>query len=149
MFWNPFMKSKNIGARENLSLNIDSLSAMIVDQQRSSGEIPWCRGMKTDPWDMVESIMGLGIGGHLEKARLAFDWLRKEQMEDGSWHAAYMDGEPEDQTRDTNMTTYIAVGVFHHFLLTGDHDFLRKMWDTVRKAINFAVEMQAPGGEIY
>ena len=49
----------------------------------------------------------------------------------------------------TNMSSYIAVGVLHHFLVTGDITFLKKLWPTVKAAINFALSLQAPGGEIY
>jgi hypothetical protein len=76
-------------------------------------------------------------------------WLAGIQLEDGSWHAAYQDDAPIDLTRDTNISTYIAVGTYHHFLLTGNKKFLKDMWPTVEKAIDFAVSLQAPTGEIY
>ena len=72
----------------------------------------------------VEAAMGLAIGGFLEEARRAYGWLAETQLPDGSWYAAYRDGVPEDMTRDTNMSSYIAVGVYHNYLLTGDRTFL-------------------------
>jgi hypothetical protein len=39
------------------NLNIDSLSRFIMSLQKDNGDIPWYEGGKTDPWDMVESIM--------------------------------------------------------------------------------------------
>ena len=43
--------------------------------QSPSGAIPSLKGGKLDPWDHIESIMGLATLGHLEAARLGFDWL--------------------------------------------------------------------------
>jgi hypothetical protein len=97
----------------------------------------------------VESAMGLTVGGYLKEAQLAFDWLAENQLPDGSWFSAYINGIPEDKTREANMASYIAVGVLHYYLITGDKEFLCKMWDTIRKAIDFTVNLQAPGGEIY
>jgi hypothetical protein len=68
--------------------------------------------------------------------------MQTMQLADGSWFSAYRKGIPEDRTRETNMSAYIAVGVFHYWLVTGDRNFLESMWDTVRRAIDFAVGLQ-------
>lgn len=134
---------------QNLTIDIDRVAGLIAEMQRENGEIPWCEGEKTDPWDHVEAAMGLSIGGYLKAARRAFRWMAGKQLYDGSWYASYRNSIPEDRTRDTNLSTYIAVGVFHYYLITGDVIFLKEMWKTIQSAINFAVDMQAPGGEIY
>ncbi len=133
----------------DLSINIDEICNVILTNQLSSGEIPWCEGQKTDPWDHVEAAMGLSIGGYLAEARAAFDWMVGNQNKDGSWYSAYMQGVPEDRTRDANMSSYIAVGVFHHYLITGDLGFLERMWKPLAAAINFALRLQTPDGEIH
>jgi hypothetical protein len=133
----------------DLSINIEDICNLIAQTQLSSGEIPWSEGQKTDPWDHVEAAMGLSIGGYLSQAKRAFDWLAGIQHEDGSWYAAYRQGVPEDKTRDANMSSYIAVGVFHHYLITGDLTFLKQMWPTVSAAIDFALGLQTPTGEIH
>jgi len=139
----------NLFARkQDVSIDVDLVGGMIAKIQRQSGEIPWCEDEKTDPWDHVEAAMGLSIGGFLKEARKAYKWLARMQLEDGSWYASYMNGIPEDKTRDTNLSSYIAVGVFHYYLITGDLTFLEEMWPTIKSAINFALDMQAPGGEI-
>ena len=145
------MKSETSISRSipDLSINIADISNVILTNQLPSGEIPWCQGQKTDPWDHVEAAMGLSIGGYLSQARLAFEWMRHNQNEDGSWFSAYMQGVPEDRTRDANMSSYIAVGVFHHYLITGDFGFLKHMWPTIKAAINFALRLQTADGEIY
>jgi len=127
----------------------DAVAGLIADTQKPDGEIPWSPGDKTDPWDHVEAAMGLGIGGRFREARNAFAWMVRNQRKDGAWHAAYRDGRPEDLTLDTNMTSYIAVGVFHHYLLTRDRGFLQEMWTPVSRAVEFALTLQNKTGEIY
>jgi len=131
------------------AIDIEAPAALIAMTQLPSGEIPWCDGQKTDPWDHVEAAMGLGIGGRWEAARKGFQWLARAQRCDGSWYSAYLQGRAQDRTRDANMTAYVAVGVYHHYLLTGDVDFLSTMWKTVCRAIEFALSLQAPQGEIH
>jgi MMP endo-(1,4)-3-O-methyl-alpha-D-mannosidase len=143
------MKPGGTALKTRLAVNIDAVADLIVRTQEESGEIPWFAGDKTDPWDHVESAMGLAIGGYLAEARRAYGWMRRMQLSDGSWYAAYRNGEPEDCTRDTNMTSYVAVGVFHYYLITGDRSFLARYWDCIEAAVDFAVDMQAPGGEIH
>ncbi|MBW2443174.1 MAG: phenyltransferase domain-containing protein [Deltaproteobacteria bacterium] len=145
------MKSETSISRSipDLSIDIDDVCSVILTNQLPSGEIPWCQGQKTDPWDHVEAAMGLSIGGYLRQARAAFEWMLRNQNKDGSWFSAYMQGKPEDRTRDANMSSYIAVGVFHHYLITGDLDFLKHMWPAIKAAINFALRLQTADGEIY
>lgn len=135
-------------SRPKSIIDIDAICRLILDVQLPSGEIPWSKGDKTDPWDHVESAMGLVIGGYREAARKAFTWMKSTQLADGSWYSAYRHGVPEDRTRETNMAAYIAVGVFHYRQVTGDNTFMASMWDTVRRAIDFSIRHQRPGGEI-
>ncbi len=125
------------------------LGAFIAGLQRESGEIPWSEGGKTDPWDHIESAMGPAVAGYVEEARRAYEWMKQTQLEDGSWWAEYRDGVPTDRRRDANFSSYIAVGVFHHYLLTNDRVFLREMWPAVSAGIDYALGLQAPTGEIY
>lgn len=134
--------------RRKLAVDVDAVCRLIAATQLPSGEIPWSGGDKTDPWDHVESAMGLVVGGYLEEARRGFLWMKARQLPDGSWYSAYRNGQPEDRTRETNMSAYVAVGVFHYWLITGDRDFLESMWPTVRRAIDFAVGLQRGSGEI-
>jgi hypothetical protein len=131
------------------AIDIGAPADLIAGTQLPSGEIPWCPEQKTDPWDHVEAAMGLGIAGRREAARAAFRWLAGVQLRDGSWYSAYLQARPQDRTRDANLSAYVAVGVYHHYLLTGDRAFLSAMWKTVRAAIDFALRLQAPQGEIH
>ena len=133
----------------DLSINIDAVCRLIAKTQLPSGEIPWGEGQKTDPWDHIESAMGLSTGGYLCEARRAFEWSARMQLEDGCWYSAYMQGAPVDMTRDANLSSYIAVGVFHYYLITADVDFIERMWPTVSAAIDFALHLQTKEGEVH
>ena len=130
-------------------MDVEQMARFIVSVQKKDGEIPWSIGGKTDPWDHVESAMGLSVAGYIKEAERAYEWMRRAQHSDGSWYAAYRNGVPEDTTRDTNMSSYIAVGVFHHYLITGDSGFLKRMWSALCAGVDYAVGMQAPTGEIH
>lgn len=140
----------NLGARKEAApVDVPGLAAFICSLQKENGEIPWSAGGKTDPWDHVESAMGLTVAGRLEEARRAYRWSASSQLPDGSWWSALRNGEVEDWTREPNFASYIAVGVFHYFMVTRDYAFIREMWPTVKKAVEFVLRMQAPTGEIY
>ncbi len=130
-------------------VDVAAVTRRIAAIQKENGEIPWSEGDKTDPWDHVEAAMGLTIGGEYARAQLAYGWMRRMQLEDGSWYSAYKHGRPQDRTRDTNMAAYIAVGLYHYYLITGDHAFVESMWDTLWKAISFVLKFQQPTGEIH
>ncbi len=130
------------------AIDVHLMAEAICRVQKPDGEIPWSVDGKTDPWDHVESAMGLSVAGYLREAGQAFEWSARTQMEDGSWWAAYKNGEPFEKRKDPNMSSYIAVGVYHHYLISQDHAFLANMWPVVSAATDFAVNLQAEHGEI-
>ena len=122
----------------------------ILSVQRDNGSIPWFTGGKTDPWDHTEAAMGLSIGGEYDAAEKAYQWLCDAQLEDGSWWANYQDDEPIGEAkRETNFIAYVATGIWHHYLITEDNEFLRRVYPMVEKAIDFVLRYQAKTGEIY
>lgn len=122
----------------------------ILQTQHADGSIPWFTGGHTDPWDHVEAAMGLSIGGEYRAAERAYEWLRDNQLADGSWWASYRNGHVEENgRRETNFVAYVATGVWHHFLITRKLSFLELMFPVVEKAINFVINLQTPTGEIY
>jgi len=139
----------NNARKTPVRLDLGAVAGLIAKVQLPSGEIPWHLGGKTDPWDHVEAAMGLTVGGYWEQARQAYQWLAEVQLEDGSWYAAYCNGVANDLTRNSNFSAYVAVGLYHYYLSTGDMDFLERIWPTIRSAIDFSLSLQAPGGEIY
>ncbi|URM91560.1 prenyltransferase [Streptomyces sp. MRC013] len=125
--------------------------AGILAVQHDSGAIPWFRGHHLDPWDHTEAAMALDAAGEHDAAARAYDWLARHQNADGSWYAAYHDGDagrPTNLARETNFCAYAAVGVWHHYLATGDEAFLDRMWPAVRAAVGFVLALQQPGGQI-
>ena len=131
------------------TVDIASTAEFILNVQKTNGEIPWSQGGKTDPWDHVESAMGLTIGGYHREARKAYFWSSSTQMSDGSWWSYYESGKPQEGAyKDSNMTAYIAVGALHYYLATGDYGFLRLIWTTVSKAIDWVIGCQGEEGEI-
>ena len=132
---------------------IERTAAGIAAIQRPDGSIPWFHGDKTDPWDHVESAMALDAVGRTGAAEYAYRWLADRQNSDGSWYANYTDtpegaAEPSDKTKDANFTAYLAVGAYHHWLITRDDAFLAALWPNVWQAVEFVLELQRPDGAI-
>lgn len=143
---NPIIEPRQ---KEDLLEEIDLLARFIATLQKENGEIPWSLGGKTDPWDHVESAMGLAASGYIKEARRAYEWLARHQLKDGSWYSATRNGVIEDTTKESHFSSYLAVGAFHYYLITGDRGFLKKLWPTIRKGVDFALSLQTPTGEIY
>ncbi|MFD6424289.1 prenyltransferase [Streptomyces sp. NPDC060198] len=125
--------------------------AALLAVQCEDGALPWFRGHHLDPWDHTEAAMALDAAGQHEAAERAYEWLVRSQNQDGSWYAAYHDGDPErptDRGRESNFCAYVAVGVWHHYLATGDDAFVDRMWPMVFAAIEFVLGLQQPGGQI-
>lgn len=55
----------------------------------------------------------------------------------------------KDDKLDTNCVAYIATGVWHYFLSTGDRGFLEELWPVVHNAIEFVCDAQTQRGEIH
>jgi len=138
--------SKGMYPREFLRPTVE----FILNTQLPSGEIPWFEGSYADPWDHVEAAMGLSIGGELDAAAKAYQWLASVQLPDGSWWASYRDSEIDNsKRRESNFVAYVATGVWHHFLISKDRDFLRAMWPMVEGAIEFVLALQTEHGDIH
>lgn len=123
--------------------------AAIAAMQEPSGALPWFPGGQTDPWDHIESAMALSVTGMLAEAEKAYEWSRRTQRPDGSWPIKFVNGRVADPNTDANFCAYIAVGVWHHHLITGDRAFLDHMWPTVWAAIELVLRFQAPSGQMY
>ena len=120
----------------------------IESVQEPSGAIPWFAGGHVDPWDHVECAMALSATGRLDSARRAYEWLARTQRPDGSWPAKVTAGQIVDAAAETNQCAYVAVGVWHHLLVTGDDHFAWRMYPTVSRAMEFVLGRQTSRGEI-
>ncbi len=179
----------------------------IAAAQLPCGAIPWPDG-HVDPWDHVECAMALSACGLTRQARLAYQWLRATQRDDGSWPRSFAPAPPAlaaptppaagtpspplppavahpaatrplaatnhatrphhagtpavtpitpagtdsliatDTAAESHHAAYVAVGVWHELLVTGDVGFAMSMWPVARRAIDWVVDLQAPRGEI-
>ncbi len=124
-------------------------AAAITRVQRADGGIPWAANdLHIDPWNHVEAAMALLVAGEVEAAERAYDWLRSTQRTNGSWPMRVTEGEVEDPSGDTNMCAYVAVGLWHHWLVQRDEAFLRGYWPVVRRALDYVAALQLPFGGI-
>jgi hypothetical protein len=122
--------------------------ASIARLQIDSGLILWVDGGHADPWNHVETAMALDAGGEHRAAELAYKWLADNQLPDGSWHQYYEADRVKDAKFDANTIAYVAVGVWHHYLSTGDRPWLAANWPMVSNALNWVLRLQQPTGEI-
>jgi hypothetical protein len=143
------MELKLSFSEEVTPISVEKIAAFIASVQKENGEIPWSAGGKTDPWDHVECAMGLSVGGFYAESRRAYEWLANAQLPDGSWWSETLDGKIINSIKESNFSSYVAVGAFQHYLITRDIQFLKKMWDTVSQGIQYAINLQAPDGEVY
>ena len=91
----------------------------------------------------------MDLSERFDAAVQAYRWLRNFQNPDGSWWSSYLNDQPQDLTRDTNYSSYLAVGLWYHYLATRDVDFIGQMWPTIEKGMSFTLGLQQPTGEIY
>lgn len=119
----------------------------LASVQEPSGAISWPDG-HTNAWDLVECAMALSVCGLTASARRAYEWLKHSQRPDGSWPRRTVAGTVTDPASESNQTAYVAVGVWHELLVSGDKEFAKHMWPVVQRAIEFVLALQTPRGEI-
>ncbi len=120
----------------------------IARWQLPNGMVPWFPGGHADPWNHIEAAMALALGGRRSDAERAYQWLVDTQRPDGSWHQYYLADSIEQDKLDANTISYVATGVWHHWLLFEDAGFLETMWPIVDRAIEFVLDLQTSRGEI-
>ncbi|HEX6547352.1 MAG TPA: prenyltransferase [Candidatus Dormibacteraeota bacterium] len=120
----------------------------IAGIQLRDGSIPYYAEGPVDPWDHIEAAMALDAAGYRCESERAYLWLAGSQRLDGSWPSRLCGGRIEDPTADANFAAYAAAGLWHHVLATGDESLLEELWPTLERAVDFALGLQAPGGEI-
>ena len=123
-------------------------AASIVAMQEPDGAVPWTVGEHTDVWNHVEAAMALLVGGEVEASERAYAWCLATQRDDGSWPMKIVGGEIDDHSGETNMSAYLAVGIWHHWLVRRDAAFVRRHWPAVRRALDWVTGMQLPFGGI-
>jgi hypothetical protein len=119
----------------------------IARAQEPSGAITWPDG-HVDAWDHIECAMALSACGLREQARRGYEWLRATQRADGSWPRSVTGGAVTDPAAESHHAAYAAVGAWHEYLVTGDEEHARTMWPTVRRAVEWALGLRTPRGEV-
>lgn len=123
-------------------------AASIVAMQEPWGAVPWTVGEHVDMWNHVEAAMAMLVGGEVEAAERAYAWMPGLQRTDGSFPMKIVGGLPEDERGDVNMTAYLAVGVWHHWLVRRDIAFVHEYWPVVRAALDWVVSQQVAWGGV-
>ncbi len=120
----------------------------ILSCQDSEGGIRWEPNSKLDPWDHIESAMGLDVLGFEAESKNAYNWLRAYQESDGSWLSLFHSSE-KNNLKETNFSSYIAVGMWHHFKNFNDKNFLDEFWPVLDAAIEFTLSAQSEHGDFF
>ena len=127
---------------------VAATARLIASMQEPDGAIPFTTGQHADVWNHVEAAMALLVGGQVDAAHRAYDWCLATQRGDGSWPLRFSVGVVDDHAAETNMSAYLAVGVWHHWLVRRDLRFVRRAWPAVRAGLDFVVGRQLPFGGI-
>jgi len=122
--------------------------AAIASVQEPDGAIPWTVGGHADVWNHVEAAMALLVAGRLEEVDRAWWWVRHTQRADGSWPMKVVGGVVEDASGESNMTAYVAVGLWHHWMVRRELGFVAAHWPVVRRALDMVCRLQLPFGGI-
>ncbi|SCX56953.1 hypothetical protein SAMN03159343_3544 [Klenkia marina] len=120
--------------------------AAIAAEQAPDGMLPWWRGGQLDAWDAVEAAMALTVGGRVEEAAAALDWLGARQLPSGGFPSQWRDGAVTAPGVEANHAGYLAVGALHHALVTGTSG--TRWWTPVSRALDLVCGMQLPTGGI-
>ena len=127
---------------------LNHLGKFLDGVQFLSGAIPSNQDGSHDPWDHLEAVMGLSTLGFKNQALNGLHWMVANQNEDGSWYNLYQDEKPLELNKQTNYASYIAVAVWHFYLLNNDVNFLQDFWEPVKKGILFTLSLQHRNGAI-
>ena len=132
-------------SKEDLNhIFLNNIGKYIKSIQLKSGAIPSDEDIFHDPWDHIESIMGLNFVKEIDSSKLAFQWLIDNQNSDGSWYAKYNDIEPIEKNKPTHFGPYISVAALHFYKSFLNKEFLEELWPTIKSAINFSVDEYIP-----
>jgi hypothetical protein len=130
------------------SAQVRETAAAVARVQQPDGGVPWAVGEHIDCWNHVEAAMALLVGGEVAAAEAAYGWCLANQRADGSWPMKVVVDRVVDASGETNMSAYLAVGVWHHWMVRQDGGFVRRMWPAVRRGLDFVAGMQLPFGGI-
>ena len=123
-------------------------ASAIAAVQEPCGAVPFATGEHTDIWNHVEAAMAMLVGGEVKAAERAYAWVPTMQRSDGSWPMKIVGGEVIDDRAEANMSAYLAVGIWHHWLIRGDRAFVEQFWPAIRAGLDWVVSQQLAFGGI-
>ncbi len=129
-------------------LHTDEIAAtgrFLRSSQLANGLIPWFSGGHVDPWNHLEASLGLAIGGQGDAAIAALHALARLQNRDGSFCHYFLASGVKEPNRDTNVTSYIAVGLLGVMAFTPDFES-EELFTAVVGALDYLVALQRPDG---
>lgn len=127
-----------------VGLSLEFLASL----QTASGMIPWFKGGRADPWNHSEGAIALAMGGRLEEAIRAADWLLGAQNGDGSWCHFYLSQGVAEPRRDTNTCSYAVLLVSLLDLLVDDKMLLTPYVEMALSGIDYVLRHQRSDGSI-
>ena len=127
---------------------VAATAASIARMQEPCGAIPWTTGEHVDIWNHVEGAMALLVGGEVDAAERAYRWVPTMQRDDGSWPMKIVDNGVDDARGEVNMSAYLAVGLWHHWLVRHDIAFVVELWPSVRRGLDWVVSQQVSWGGV-
>ena len=122
-------------------------AASIAAMQEPDGRDPWTAASTPTSGTTSRPPWRWSSAGSSRPPSAPTAGCARTQRHDGSWP---MSSSPAGQgpQRETNMSAYLAVGVWHHWLVRRDEAFVRGMWPVVRRALDSVVGLQLPFGGI-
>lgn len=124
---------------------IEQSARWIESIQLESGLIPWHTGGHIDPWNHIESVIALAIGGRRSAAIRGLNGLAELQNRDGSFCHFYLYNGVKEADRDPNVISYLGVGILALSSIF-DIDFVQPYTTMLIEAINYVVSIQRPDG---
>ena len=86
---------------------------------------PWTPGRQADPWNSWRPRWrSTSAAVHRSRARLRL--ADRYPATPGGWHAYYVGDDVKEHALDTNVSSYVANGVWHHYLFAPRLRFLRR-----------------------
>ena len=158
--YNAWLANSNQGRRvhfddEALNTMFDRALIMMKNVQNPvSGAFcattnPFAYGYKNWVRDSAVAAIGLDASGHHAEAESHWRWLASCQGSDGSWKTTY-------NMWDSSYVAFVEpeydsigpfiYGVFRHYTLTADAQFLNDMWPNVKSAADWILASIQPNG---
>ena len=145
----PETSASRTSPASSRAAQVAETAAAIAGDAGADGAIPWTVGEHIDVWNHVEAAMALLVGGADRGRGGGVRVVPRTQRADGSWPMKIVGGVVEDASGETNMSAYLAVGIWHHWLLRRDMAFVAAIWPAVRARRSTSwPSMQLPFGGI-